>query len=503
MKAYLLGIDIGGTMVKAALYDQHGLEMAVKSQPTQLITPMPGYTERDMDELWLVTAAVIRETVTKAGVDPVDIVSVACSGHGKGLYLWGKDDRPARNGIISTDTRAGKYVEQWDADGTSDCAHEKTIQRVLVSQPCSLLAWIRDNEPDVYANIQWIFEVKDYIRFRLTGAVFGELTDYSGTNLVNMYSRAYDDKLLQLFGLSEIRDCLPPLVSSLDQCGVISHEAAVMTGLQAGTPVAGGMFDIDACAIASGVTDSKNLCVIAGTWSINEYISKRPVTDKSIAMNSVFCIPEYYLIEECSPTSAGNLDWFIKSVLSAEVEKANQEKKNVFAEFDILVDQINPADCRIIYLPYIYGSPENPSATGCFVGLTSYHTKVHVVRAVFEGIVFGHLDHIRKLLSSRDLPDCIRLAGGAAKSAVWTQMFADICGLPVEAIPVKELGTLGCAINGAVTAGIYDSIDEAVEQMVPSAKRFEPDTSHFDIYQEKYRSFRAVADALAQVWPDI
>ena len=503
MNKYLLGIDIGGTMVKAALYDPQGVELAVRSQPTQLITPLPGYTERDMDELWSVTAAVIRETVAAAGVDPAEIVSAACSGHGKGLYLWGKDDRPARNGIISTDTRAAGYVEQWDADGTSDRVYEKTIQRVLVSQPCSLLAWIKVNEPDVYANIKWVFEVKDYIRFRLTNAVFGELTDYSGTNLVNMYSRTYDDELLQLFDLNEIKNSLPPLVSSLDQCGSISKEAAALTGLQPGTMVAGGMFDIDACAIASGVTDSKNLCVIAGTWSINEYISRQPVTDKSIAMNSIFCMPEYYLVEECSPTSAGNLDWFIHSVLSAEVDQAKKDNKNVFAEFDKLVDKIDPADCRIIYLPYIFGSPENPSAKGSFIGLTSYHTKAHVVRSVFEGIVFGHLDHINKLLSSRDMPDCIRLAGGAAKSAVWTQMFADICGLPVEAIPVKELGTLGCAINGAVTAGIYRSIAEAVKQMVPAAKRFEPNSSRYEIYQEKYRSFRAVADALNPVWPKV
>lgn len=493
---YFLGIDNGGTMAKAALFDEHGRELAVSSASTRLLTPAPGHTERDMDEFWRVTAGVVKETVEKSGVGTAEIAGIACTGHGKGLYLWGKDGKPVRNGIISTDTRAGQYLSKWNSDGTAEKVFEKTIQKILVSQPCALLAWLKEHEPESYARIRWIFEAKDYIRFMLTGEAFGEMTDYSGTNLMNLYTRTYDPELLELFGINEIEDCLPPLVSALEDCGRVTEEAAMLTGLKAGTPVAGGMFDIDACAIASGITDETNICAIAGTWSINEYISKTPVTNKSVAMNSIFCMPEYYLIEESSPTSAGNLEWFAKSVLDCDTREAKAQNKSVYAILDEAVEKIRPEDCPVVYLPYLFGAPENPDARGCFIGLGSEHNKYHMARAIFEGVVFGHLDHISKLLKNREKPDCIRLSGGAANSKVWAQIFADVCQIPVETVPVKEPGTLGCAMNAAVTAGIYANLAQAAEKMVPKGVRIEPDTDRREIYQNKYAAYQRVKSAI-------
>jgi len=155
----------------------------------------------------------------------------------------------------------------------------------------------------------------------LTGKAQAEITDYSGSGLLNIRDRCFDHALLDAYGLDDVYDKLPPLVLSTELCGGISPQAARATGLLEGTPVAGGMFDIDACAIASGIIDERYLGVVAGTWSINEYVSKRPVTDSSIMMNSLFCIPEYYLIEESSPTSAGNYEWFINFFLDKEKMK--------------------------------------------------------------------------------------------------------------------------------------------------------------------------------------
>ena len=315
MRCYFLGVDNGGTMTKAALFDDQGKEICVASKASVLLTPFPGHTERNMEELWQDTAQVIKSVIQSSGIAPEKISAVACTGHGKGLYLWGEDKSPIRNGIVSTDTRAGEYLKKWEMDGTAAKVYPKTLQKIVVSQPCALLAWIRDCEPENYRRIKWIFEAKDYIRFRLTQKAYGEITDYSGTNLVNLRTRSYDCELLNLFGLSDLQDALPPLASSCDICGKVTKEAALATGLLEGTPVAGGMFDIDACAIASGITDAKSLCVIAGTWSINEYISKEPVEKLDGPVNSIYCLPEYYLVEESSPTSAGNLEWFVKSVL--------------------------------------------------------------------------------------------------------------------------------------------------------------------------------------------
>ena len=183
---YFMGLDNGGTTTKAAIYDAKGREIGVASRETRMITPRPGWTERDMEEMWEANCGVIHDALEKTGVSPDDIAGVSICGHGKGLYLWGKDGKPARNGIISTDNRAYAYPVKWAADGTEARAFELSCQHVMACQPVALLAWLQDNEPEVMDNIEWVFECKDYVRFRLTGEARAEITDYSGANLVNL-----------------------------------------------------------------------------------------------------------------------------------------------------------------------------------------------------------------------------------------------------------------------------------------------------------------------------
>ena len=504
MKQYLLGVDNGGTLARAALCDASGREIAVVSYPTRLLTPAPGQTERDLTEFWEATARCIREVIQKAGIQPAEIACVACCGHGKGLYLIDGDGKPLANGIISTDTRAHEYLTLWEQDGTAEKIREWTCQSILVSQPCALLRWMKDHRPEVYEKIGTVLEAKDYIRYCLTGEAYGEMTDFSGTNLVNLHTRSYDARLFEAFGIPEMADKMPPLRSALDLCGRITREAAALCGLQAGTPVAGGMFDIDACALASGVTDAENLCVIAGTWSINEYISSVPVTDGTVAMNSIFCMPEYYLIEESSPTSAGNLAWLAKNVFNTDKQEAARQGHSIYQVFDTLAEAVDPAT-DLYYLPYIFGSQDHPCARGAFIGMNAQTTKAQMIRAVLEGVVFNHRMHVDKLLESRKdhPPRCIRLAGGAAHSTLWVQMFADILGLPIETILSDELGTLGCAINGAVTCGLYASLKEAAAHMVHVGDTVLPDPQKFAEYERKYRIFTQMVQVLHPVWDAI
>ena len=503
MREYFVGIDNGGTTARAAVYGKNGKEIAVVGYPTTLLTPAPGHTERDMEEFWQITAKCVREAMEEARILPSQVACVACCGHGKGLYPVDKEGKPLGNGIISTDTRAHQYIVQWNSDGTAQKAKELTCQSLMVSQPCAILRWLKDNKPEIYYAIGTTFEAKDYIRFRLTGEALAEMTDYSGTNLINLHTRSYDDRLFDYFGIPEMKGKLPPLRSSLDQCGCVTPEAAQLCGLEAGIPVAGGMFDIDACAIASGITDETNLCVIAGTWSMNEYISPTPVTDGTVSMNSIFCMPEFYLIEESSPTSAGNLAWLAKNVLDTDKINATNAGTSIYKVFDQLAERVDP-NTDVYYLPYIFGSQDHPLARGTFVGMNAQTTKAEMIRAVMEGIVFNHKMHTDKLLKSREQnpPECIRLAGGAAHSDFWVQMFADVLGYPVETILSDELGTLGCAINGAVTCGMYRDLKDAVDHMVRLGKTVLPNLSMHAVYMRKYEIFVKIVQALYPLWND-
>lgn len=500
MRVYL-GLDNGGTTTKAALFDRYGRQLAVSSASTRSIHLKPGYVERDMDEMWDANCNVIRDVLAKCGVSGSDVAGVAICGHGKGLYLWGKDDRPVRNGIISTDNRAYEYPIKWKTDGTEDKVFNISCQHILACQPVCLLAWLKDNEPELYSNIKWVFEAKDYVRFRMTGIPCAEYTDYSGANLLNLHTKNYDINLLELFGIKEVFPALPPLCSATEICGHITDEAAEKCGLAAGTPVIGGMFDIDACALAVGITDERNICMIAGTWSINEYICNAPVLDGSVAMNSLFTLPNYCLVEESSPTSAGNNEWFLKQLLPEFIDAKLMNKENYYDELNQWVEEIKPEEFVPVFLPFLMASNVNPMAKSCFIGLSANHTRKHMLRSVYEGIAFCHRMHVERLMNSRKTtPDCIRLAGGAANSRVWTQMFADILQLPIETVNVSETGALGCAITVAVAIGDYPDIETAIKNMCDISPAVHPDKTKAEIYNRKYNLYKKAIACLDPLW---
>ena len=497
MGDYVIGLDNGGTATKAAVFDLRGREIAVAGKQTQVINPRSGYTERSMEEAWQANCECIRSVIEKAGIMAEDILGIAVCGHGKGLYMWGKDDKPAYNGIISTDSRAWKYPKKWKETGVHKELHDQLCQELMACQQVSLLAWFKDNNRKVYDNIQYIFSVKDYIRFRLTGEAYSEATDISGSGLMDVKNAKVDKEMLEKLGIPETYEKIPPIKYSYDLCGKITKEASDMTGLLEGTPIAGGMFDIDACAVAVNVTSSKEMCTIAGTWSINEYISKHPVMDGSVAMNSLFAMPGYYLVEECSATSSGNLEWFLKHFLNKE---EMGEGKELYETINKMVDSVEPEESDVYFLPFLYGSNAHPLGKGAFVGLTTYHDTAHIIRAIYEGVAYSHKTHIDKLLLSRKPPEAIRMAGGAVNSKVWVQIFSDVLGIPIETVEAKELGALGCGMAAAIAAGVYKDYIEAAEYMVHVSERVYPNPDRQKIYQNKYKKYAAVSQALDTVW---
>ena len=184
MNCYL-GLDSGGTRTKAALFTAGGRELCSASVPGAVLSSRPGHAERDMEELWQSACEVIRRVVEKSGVRPEEVAALGICGHGKGLYLWGRDGRPARPGIVSADSRAYRYSQLWRAEGRLELARRRTLQDMLPCHPAALLAWLRDNEPQSFAEIRWVFSCKDYLRFRFTGeaAAAGEypsLADAAG-----------------------------------------------------------------------------------------------------------------------------------------------------------------------------------------------------------------------------------------------------------------------------------------------------------------------------------
>lgn len=496
MYKYLLGIDNGGTLIKAAIYDMRGKEIAVSCRKTELLMPYPGFTERNMNEMWQANVKAIREVVEKSGVNPKDISGVATTGHGNGMYLIGYDGKPAYNGIISTDSRANSYIDKWRKEGVFDGILPITMQSIWAGQPVSLLAWFRDNNKEVLERTKYIFMCKDFIRYMLTGEAYAEITDISGSNLMNIRDVKYDLDLLKIFGLENIMSKLPPIKYSTEVCGYITDEVAELTGLEEGIPVAGGLFDIDASAIATGITEENQLCLVAGTWSINEYISKKPVIQKDLFMTSLYCMEGHWLITEASPTSANNLEWFVGQFID-ELDKGG---KSSYEYCNELVESTSPEDSNIVFLPFLFGSNVGLDAKSAFIGINGWHSKAHILRALYEGVVYSHRYHIEKLLELRERPKSIRMAGGVVKSKVWVQMFADILQTPIEVTTSTELGALGAAICAGVAGDAFKSFDEAADSMVNIGYVCNPNELKKEVYDKKYKLYLETIKSLSSLW---
>jgi L-xylulokinase len=518
MPKYLLGIDNGGTMAKAALFTLDGREQAVAGRKTEMCSPRPGHTERDSDRLWQATAEAIRSVIQQAGVRATEIAAVATAGHGNGLYLVDRQGNPARPGIISTDTRAKQQVADWHARGVHRAVLPKTMQSLWPGQPAALLAWLAEHEPETLARTGWALMCKDYVRFRLTGEVAGELTDMSSTSLIDVGREAYDDDLLTTLGLGVWRDRLPPLCRPEQICGHVTAHAARETGLIEGTPVAGGLFDAAACTLASGVLRDDQLCMVAGTWSVNQFVSRKPVIEPNNFMTCRYCLPGHYMVMEASATSASNLEWFVTQFLTQSPAEPGAETSvstprrdgpdsdhhpSVYDLCNALVAAVPAEESRIVFLPFLYGSGESPDARACLLGMAGWHTTGHVLRAIYEGVAFGHRWHVDRLRRFGARPTAIRLTGGAARSEAWAQIFADTFQLPIEVPAATELGALGAAMVAGIAAGCFADYAEAVRAMHRIARVYEPDGGRAGLYNQKYERYQHAAAVMGGLWQEL
>lgn len=499
---YLLGLDNGGTVTKAALYGTDGTQIAVASMQVKPIMERVGFVERDMDALWEANVQAIRSVLEQSSVNPSDILGVAATGHGCGAYFVDAQGRPVGNGIISTDTRAKEYVEHWNADGTYDALLPRTMQIIWAGQTLPIVAWHKDHKPQTLAKAEWVLSCKDYIRFCLTGEAYTELTDVSVANGINLNTIAYDDAIFEAFGIGAYRRLFAPLRKCTDVCGRVSARAARETGLAEGTPVAGGLCDVAACCIGTGVTSPDKMCMVAGTWSINEFLSRKPIASKQLFQNALYCMDDYWMILENSMTSASNLEWFVKNLMTQEKQQAEESGGSVFQTADHMVASIATEDCPIVFLPFLYGTNVNADAKACFLGISGLHTKAHMLRAVYEGVAFSHRTHMENLLRFRDRPSGIRISGGAARSRIWVQIFADAFQIPIEVSAAAELGTMGAAMCAGIASGVYEDFLQAVGVFSRIEYICMPNSEAAQVYEDKFTLYQKLSKTMEQTWKD-
>ena len=493
--SYLVGLDAGNTVIKAVLFDREGRQLAMRAIDGRSRLPQPGHVERDLDELWTNAREAIRGEIADAAIDPWDIAGIGCAGHGNGLYLLDNAGHPLL-GIQSLDTRAAGLAARVAAEA-GEALHALCLQKPWPSQTPTLLAWVKANRPEIYKQAGTAMLCKDFVTFRLTGERVSDISDMSGAGMLRMPDCAYDAALMEAYGLADAMRLLPRLADPAEVVGGVTAQAAAETGLAAGTPVIAGYFDVVAGAMGAGVVRPGEASIIVGTWSINQVFSAAPVVDPNVFMVSGFG-PGRFVNIESSATSAANLEWYVREL----VERSGHHD-DPFGHCNALVGAVAPAADGPFFHPFLYGSGRNPAARAGFYGLAGWHKEGHMLRALFEGVMFEHRRHIDVLADAGVTFDKAALSGGGSRSAHWPRIFADGLGVPITVAEARETGALGAALGAGVGTGLFASYEEGIAAMVRPGATFEPDPAMQGHYERRYRIYNELTAALGPFWASL
>ena len=495
---YLIGIDVGTTGAKTILIDEQGNLIASSLIEYPLHTPKPKWAEQDPADWWHGTVESIKNVLAESKVKPDDVSGLGLSGQMHGLVLIDKNHDVLRPAILWCDVRT-----------TEQCHYitEKVGKELLVKSTCNpalegftapKVIWVRDNEPEIYEKAYKMLLPKDYVRFLLTGEIASEVSDAAGTILFDVRNRKWSQEVLDRLEISS--DLMPPCYESIDVCGRITPKVAEMTGLKAGTPVVGGGADNACTAVGNGIVVTGKTSASIGTSGTMLTPMDTPEVDPDLRAHTFcHCVPDKWYIMGVMLSAGGALRWFRDTLADKEIELAGQRGVDPYQIIDEEAAQVDPGCEGLVFLPYLIGerTPHgDANAKGVFFGLTLRHKKEHLVRSVMEGVTYGMRDSLEIIKNLGLDVGQITATGGGGKSAFWRQMQADIYGAEVVTINIAEGPAFGAAIMAGVGAGVYNSIEEATDEIVEVTSSVQPIEDNRKIYEEYYQTYRSLYPAL-------
>lgn len=474
MSAVLAGIDVGTTATKGVAIDEAGSVLAKAEVEHPLATPRAGWVQQDPEDWWRATCSVLEQLRTVAGPP----VGIGLSGQMHGLVALDSADQVLRPAILWNDQRTAAQCEEIEQTIGLQRLIELTGNRALPGFTAPKLLWMRANEPQLWDRLARVLLPKDYVRLRLCGEHATDVSDASGTLLLDVAARRWSPEVLDALELDG--GCLPEVLES----------PAVSGTLGDGVPVAAGAGDQAAGALGVGVARPGPLSIALGTSGV-VFAACEQFRSDSLARLHAFCHarPSSWHVMGVMLSAAGSLGW-ARDVLAPGTG------------FDQLLagaEDWSPGVEGLTFLPYLAGerTPHvDPDARAAFAGLGLRHDRAALVRAVLEGVAFGLRDSL-DLIDELGIPaELGRVSGGGARSELWLQIVASVLELPLERVAVQEGAAFGAALLGGVAGGVFENVDEAVAATVQGGSRIEPVTEWVQPYREARARFQALYPAL-------
>jgi xylulokinase len=495
---YFLGIDASTTATKALLMKEHGEVLSVASSEYTYETPHPLWTEQHPDLWWQGSVDSIRRVLAESGVHPAEVKGVGLTGQMHGLVLLDGDGQVLRPAILWNDQRTGAECDEIRQRLGKERLIQITGNDALTGFTAPKILWVKNNEPQIWAQAKHILLPKDYVRYKLTGGYATDKAGGAGTLLFDVRKRDWSRVVVEALGIDPV--WLPPTFEGTAVTGHVSPQAAEATSLQAGTPVVGGGGDQSAQAVGVGVVEPGIVALTLGTSGVVFASTAEPFIEPQGRLHA-FChaLPGRWHLMGVMLSAGGSLRWY-RDTLAPGVD------------FDTLLApaaEVSPGSEGLLYLPYLTGerTPHpDPLARGAFVGLTVRHTQAHLTRAVLEGVAFGLRDSF-ELMKEAGLADItqVRVSGGGARSPLWRQILADVLDAELVTVNTTEGAAYGAAILAATGVGVFSDVASACAAIVRLTGRTAPGPAGatyqemYPLYRDLYPALRASFDTIARV----
>ncbi len=493
---YLLGLDVGAAGVKVGIFTPRGEQRGLAYLPQVAEHPRSGWAESAADGWWVAAIKGIDVAASRAGIDRRRVAAVGLSTMCPSLLALDARGEPLRPAILFLDVRSTAQAERLQRLVDVEEHWRLTGNRLAPgTTSVTSIAWIRDNEPEVYSRTAVFAHANTYLAFRLTGQFAMDWTNASFTGLfATGGARDWSPTLLSAFGVPAEK--LPPTMLSSTCVGKITPEAARITGLAAGTPVAIGAADTACAALGIGVVEPGQVFETVGTSGVLSVCADVPAFDRRF-LNRCHAVGDRWLLMGATSAPGASLRWYRDQFCGREQELAAATGVDAY---DLMCEEASrsPAGAgRLLFLPYLSGERSpiwDPHARGVLFGLSLATTRADVTRAILEGTAFGLRQNaaVAEELLGRPL-EVVRSVGGGAKSPLWSQIKADVLNRPVQAVRFGEAAVLGAAMLGGLAAGVYRDHAEAARMASPTeAITFLPRPEVRVLYDDLYAVFSSL-----------
>ncbi len=494
-----LGIDVGTSGTKTLAVAESGAVLASATAEYPCSYPRPGWSEQDPTLWWEATCRTIREVMARAGLAPADIAGIGLSGQMHGSVLLDDTGQVIRPALLWNDQRTGaECAEIEDRAGGREVLVKLVANRALTGFTAPKLLWVRRHEPAHWDRVRQVLLPKDYVRYRLSGTFATEVSDASGTLLLDVANRRWSQSLLDRLDLDPA--LLPPCFESFEVSAQVGTLGAEATGLAAGTPIVGGGGDQPAGAVGNGIVRAGVVSATMGTSGVVFAHTAEPGYDpEGRLQRGCHAVPGAWHVMGVVLAAGGSFQWLRNHLGAAEMEQAIARGVD---PYQLLTDQaatIPPGSEGLVFLPYLTGerTPHfDPQARGGWVGLTVRHGRGHLIRAVLEGATFAMRDSLELIRAmGTDLAE-IRLSGGGARGPLWRQIQADVYGQDVVTINASEGPAFGVALLAQVGTGAYATVAEACDATIRVVGRTPVDPAARAAYDRIYPIYRRLYDDL-------